>query len=106
MSSPGAPFLAGFGAPPKTAWEEAFEEASQEPELGAALTLHAEEMDEDGERLSLADRRESLLAEERAPLLKSWRLESGALLRLALPMALTNLCGYCIAQVTVIFVGR
>jgi MATE family multidrug resistance protein len=105
MSSPGAPFLAGFGAPPKTAWEEAFDEASQEPELGAALTTHAEEGDE-GERLSLVDRRESFLAEERAPLLRSWRLESGALLRLALPMALTNLCGYCIAQVTVIFVGR
>ncbi|EFN52900.1 hypothetical protein CHLNCDRAFT_54230 [Chlorella variabilis] len=33
-------------------------------------------------------------------------MESSALLRLAVPMALTNLCGYCIAQVTVIFVGR
>ena len=36
----------------------------------------------------------------------AWHMEARALLSLAVPLAATNLCGYAISLLTMVFLGR
>lgn len=108
MSSFGAPLASHAealspNASQKSAWDEAFDEAAALPPIAGTFS---------GPIVLLPDA--ALASEEAAELkqeeeeggLKVWKKEARALLKLSVPMALTNLCGYCIAQVTISFVGR